>query len=186
MFLNRLFNKSDTLLKAKIEISESSSHFEIIDKASEIKDRELVLMGLLIYARILRVESSKSDKDKLVGMFIEFHTNYLNTNKSSEYLNLMLFVFSGAAKSTQFKSSAVIKLKKVARIYLDMGIINVYPLSSVVYTVFNFVWENISEQYQIRLIESFALLSKMYNIEEFSMSSAVEIPNEIVYEIIAF
>ena len=140
MFLNRLFNKSETLLKAKIEISESSSHFAIIDKASEIKDRELVLMGLLIYARILRVESSRKERDSLVNIYCEFHSNYQTTENRQEFLDSMLNTFSIFTKSYDFKDSAIIKLKKAKNIYLDMGTINVYPLSSVVYTTFNFLW----------------------------------------------
>ncbi len=186
MFLTRLFKKSKILLKAEIEISESSSFFSIIDKSSEIKDRELILLGLLIYARILRVESSKSDREKLVDMFIELHTNFKDTGGSEEYINMMLNIFSMTAKSSRFKDSTIVKLKKESRIYLDMGVISVYPLSSVVYTVFNFLYKNLSQENRIRLIEGFALLSKLYQKEEFNTLSAVGIPNMIVYEIIPF
>jgi hypothetical protein len=186
MFLTRLLKKSEILLKAKIEISESSSFFLIAEKSTEIKEKELILLGLLIYARILRVESSKTDRDKLVAMFIELHTNFIDTGGSEEYINTMLNIFSMVAKSNRFKDSAIIQLKKENRIFLDMGVINVYPLSSVVYTVFNFLHENLNQQNRIRLIEGFALLSKLYQKEEFNILSAVEIPNMIVYEIIPF
>jgi len=186
MFLTRLFKKPKILLKAKIEISETSSFFSITDKSFEIKERELILMGLLIYARVLRVESSKDDRDKLVEMFSELHTNFKDTGGSEEYINTMLNIFAMVAKSSSFKDSAIIKLKKESRIFLDMGVINVYPLSSVVYTVFNYLYENLKPGNRIRLIEGFALLSKLYQKEEFNILSAVGIPNMIVYEIIPF
>ena len=186
MFLTRLFKKPEILLKAKIEISESSSAFSISDKSIKIKERELILLGLLIYARILRVESSKVDRDKLVDMFIELHTNFKDTGGGEEYINMMLNIFSMAAKSNRFKDSAIIKLKKESKIFLDMGVINVYPLSSVVYTVFIFLHENLNQENRIRLVEGFALLSKLYQKEEFNILSAVGIPNMIVYEIIPF
>ena len=184
MFLTRLFKKPKILLKAKIEISESYSSFSITDKSIEIKERELILMGLLIYARVLRVENSKPERDKLVDMFIELHANFKDTGRSEKYMNQMLNIFSMIARSRNFKDSVFIKLKKESRIFLDMGVINVYPLSSVVYTVFNFLYENLDPENRIRLIEGFALLSKLYQKEGFTILTAVGIPNMIIYEII--
>ena len=186
MFLTRLFKKPKTLLTAEIEISPASSFFSIKEKSSEIKERELILMGLLIFARVLRVESAKEDRDKLVDMFIELQTNFKETGGSQEYINATLTIFSFTAKSSNFQDTAIIKLKKESRIYLDMGVINVFPLSSVVYTVFNFLHENLSKENRIRLIEAFALLGRLYQKEEFTILSAVGIPNMIVYEIIPF
>lgn len=186
MFLKRLFKKTKILLEARIDISESSSFFSISKTSNEIKEQELILLGLLIYARILRVESSKAEKDKLVDMFIELHSNFQHLDYNEEYLNTMLNIFSVLESSSQFKDFAIIKLKKESRIFLDIGVINIYPLSSVVYTTFNFLHKNLNHKNRIHLIEGFSLLGKMYQQEAFNISSAVEIPNMIVYEIIPF
>ena len=186
MFWTRLFKKDKILLNASIEISETSSIFSITHKSNNVTERELILLGLLIYARILRVESHKPDRDALVENFIEIHKDFKNASSGREYMQEISGILSKAALSTLFRDTVSIRLKKETRIFLDMDVISVHPLSSVVYTIFNYLYKNLNQKNTVRLIEGFALLSNLYQKENFTILSAVGIPNMIVYEIMPF
>lgn len=182
----KLFQKAPVYLEAKVYLSsKSNSHLEIINKTDFISDKELILLAVLVYARILRVDSSISEKNKLVELFNEFYYNFKNVDDKAKFLDAMMTIFKFSSQPEKFNDTARIKLKKGTRnLFLDMGVIKVYPLSSVVFTVFLAVWKLVSESNKIHLIEAFTLLGKMYSKEAFTLSTAVDIPNEIVYEVI--
>lgn len=188
MFFQKLFQKPDLLLNAKINLSDNSN-FELIYKSKVIGDKELILLALLVFARILRVESSRKAKENLLGFFPEFFSNLKNVDNQKKYIGVMLNIIGFASNTYDYTDSKNIKLKKVqdGNFYLDMGVIKVLELSTVVYTIFNYVWENVEvKENKIRLLEAFTVLSVIYNKEKFTIRSAVDWPNIIVYDTIPF
>lgn len=188
MFLKELFKKDELFLRAEVRISNIST-FKIIEKSPKTNDKELILLGLLIYARILRIEPLQVEKDSIVSLFIEFGTNHKTSNNKEESMEIIVNFFDLVKNGhnfiiiKEFKTTVKLMKNKEEEFYLYMGNILVDPLSSVVYTAFKFIIDNIKKENQVYLLEGFVRLSKMYKIEKFSSIDAVIIPNVIVEEI---
>ena len=70
---------------------------------------------------------------------------------------------------------------------MDLGALHVDPLACAVHTIFIYIFKKIeSKKNKIHLLEAFTLLSSLYKDEKFTRTLAVDIPNEIVYDIIPF
>ena len=185
-----LFTKADVLLKIRIIINAESS-IQILEKPNDIEEKELILMALLIYARILRIESSEDERNSMITTFSEFYKIYQKEDKSINYDKVIEYYNSKTYSISYFALKIVskidIKLKKHNnRYFLHMGSILVNPFSSIVFTTFMYVWNNVNEENKINLFNSFIILSKQYKQERFTTLTAVSIPNYIINEIIEF
>lgn len=188
MFLKELFKKDELFLKAEVRISDIST-FNITESSPKINDKVLILLGLLIYARILRIEPLQNEKDSIVSLFIEFGSNYDKSINKEESLkkvtNFFDLVKNGHKYITikEFKTKVKLRKNKEGEFYLYMGNVLVDPMSNIVYTTFMFIMKNIKKENQGQLLEAFVILSKIYKIEKFSRIDAVIIPNAVVDEI---
>lgn len=188
MFFKNLFAKPETLLIAEIKISANSS-FNLLSKSEKVEDKELILLGLLMFARILRLENSKSKINSLLTIFPDFYRLFRRSDNQSETLNSILNTSKIFSQSYMTEQTRSVKLKRFdnGNIYLDMSFILAEPFASIVHTVFIFVLENLeNKENKIRLLEAFTLLCKLYEDEIFSIRSAVDVPNMIVYDTIPF
>lgn len=191
MFLKTLFAKPDILLKVKI-ITNDSSYLEILEKSREIEEKELILMGLLIYARVLKIEKSETEKNLMVSNFLDYYKIYLNEDNSINYDKVIEHLTSKSNESNyiaikrDFKTIVKLKKYKNSEYFLHMGLILANPTSSVVYTTFIYIWNNVNQKNKIYLFNSFIFLSNFYKLEKFTSNTAVSIPNKIINEITEF
>ncbi len=192
MFLFNFFKKPDTLLKAEIRIS-NDSIVDLLEKSKSIGDREMILMGLLVYSRVLRYEKNDYERNLMLDVFPDFNYNFNEVEDKEHFKKLIINFFETGSSfnnyrhvKKEFKAKIELKKKDNGVIYLYMGNILFSPLSSVVYSIFNFIWNNIEEKNQIKLLQGFTTLSIMYKNKKFSIQDAIEVPNMIVYEIIPF
>jgi len=186
--LKFFFSKNDKILDAKIHISEKPS-FEILNSTNEIGDKELILLALLIYGRFLRVEISKKERFELISFFEDYYAEFRVSNDMKEYTESINKLIGEIAKTKNSKIDKTILLRKVknGNIYLDMGVVNVRPFSTIVYIVFKAVWEKLEySENKVRLLEAFLTLGRIYNKESFTMKSAIDWPNIIVNDSIEF
>ena len=187
MFFKKLFRKSELLLNSTIYLSGNSTLI-LSHRTSKVGDKELILLALLVYSRFLRVEA-KEEREHLLSFFREFSSNLESVTDKKDLISKMDNLIGLLSKSHMFKDSTTIKLKTVenGNTYLDMGIINRVPLSLAVYTTFKFVLDNLEvPDNKIRLVRAFAVLSKIYEKEKFTIRSAVFFPNMVVYNTIPF
>lgn len=191
MFFKNLFKKDELLLRVEVVISDIST-FTIKETSHKTNDKLFVLLGLLIYARILRVEPLQAEKDSIMSLFSDFASNHKSSVNKEESLKMFMNLFDlmkdGHNYITIKEFKTKIKLKKNKRdvFYLYMGNVLVEPMSKIVYTTFMYIIKNIKKENQIHLIEAFETLSKIYQTEKFSSIDAVIIPNVIVNEITDF
>jgi hypothetical protein len=184
MFLKQFFNSHKAIIEAEIKLSDSS-FLSISSTSSNASDKELTIMGLLIFARVLRIEVSNEEKNRLTNFFIEFHNNYVAVDNKIQFLDAMMEVFRLLSKPHKGSDSTKIKIKSANYLFLDMGRINVYPITSIVFTTFVSLWNIVGEKNQVRLSESFCLLAKKYLDKPFSISEANEIPNKVATDVYA-
>lgn len=187
MFFKKLFKSPELLLTASVKLSANST-VELSHKSPNVGDKELILLALLVCARFLRVET-KEEKESLISFFLEFSSNLNNVGDKKDFLNKMANLIGLLSNSHSSKDSTTIKLKKIedGNTYLDMGVINRVPFSLAVYTTFNFAWNNLQlEDNKLRLVQAIAVLCKIYEKEKFTIASAVEYPNTVVYNTIPF
>lgn len=186
MFLNQIFNIGETYLTAEIKISENS-RVDVTYKENALKDKELILFGLLVYARILRIESSKKEKESLILTFSDFYKIYRDQNGNIDYKKVLEYFESNSNFSTytiikkELKTVVKMKKKKDSNFYyLYTGTFLINPYSSAVYALYLYIWNNVEEKNRYYLFESFIVLSRMYNSTTFSAKMSVLLPNEIV------
>lgn len=182
-----LFQKSEVVLKIKI-IIERQSKFEIYSRTDKTDDKDLILFSLLFYARILRVSSSKKEKEELTKNFNIWYLAFEEKNFDETFINLMLNTYGKVIVYPEsiFTKSREIKMRKVknGNSYLDMKPVIVDPISSIVYHVFKFVWEAVSSENKRNLIDAYSLLSTGYLANGLSIKSAVDAPNQIIDDMI--
>ncbi|SOU87091.1 hypothetical protein [Tenacibaculum dicentrarchi] len=189
MFLKNLFKKPETILIGEISLSSEYSSFDILSNNKPIEDKKLILLCLLVYSRILKVLSSKKEKDNLLEVYSEFYQSFKNSSNQLQTINRMLTFLNIISKPSRLKSKKSIKLKKFGKenIYLDMGTIMVDPLSSTVHTVFIYVFNNISnKKNKIYLLEAMTEISSLYKKEKFTTLTQTEWPNIITKKIINY
>ncbi|MCG8894678.1 hypothetical protein G1K73_13095 [Tenacibaculum finnmarkense] len=189
MFLKNLFKKPQIILTGEIYLSNNHSSFDILTKNKPIEDEELILLCLLVYSRILKVLSSRKEKDNLLEVYGEFYQSFKNSSNQLETINRMLTFLNIISKPSRLKSKKSIKLKKFGKenVYLDMGTIMVDPLSSTVHTVFIYVFNNISnKKNKIYLLEAMTEISSLYKKEKFTTLTQTEWPNIITKKIINY
>ncbi|GGI27751.1 hypothetical protein [Pedobacter mendelii] len=186
-FLKAFFQKSEVVLNIKI-IIERQSEFEILSRTDKSNDKDLILFSLLFYARILRVSSSKKEKEELIKNFNIWYLAFEEKNFDETFINLMLNTYGKAIIYPEriFTKSREIRMRKVknGNFYLDMKPVIVDPISSIVYHVFKFAWEAVSSQNKRNIIEAYSLLSTGYLANGLSIKSAVDSPNQIINDLI--
>ena len=188
MFFKNLFKKSELILRGEIRVSDNST-FKVKKKSKKIHDKDLILLGLLIYARILRIEPLQSEKDSMVSLFIEFGTNCKSSSNKEEFMKSVIVFFDIVKNGHNFTiikefKTTVELMRNNDEFYLHMGNVLVDPLSKIVHTTFMFIMDNIKKENQASLVEAFGVISKMYKMEEFSSVDAVVYPNVVVEEMI--
>tara|TARA_R110002073_G_scaffold295388_1_gene461275 strand:- start:993 stop:1592 length:600 start_codon:yes stop_codon:yes gene_type:complete len=189
MFLKKIFKNPKTVLIGEINLSNNSSSFNIHEVNKPVEDKELILLSLLVYARILRVLVPKKEKDELLALYGDFYHSFRSSSNQIETINGMMTILNIISKPLYFKSRKKLKLKKIENenVYLDMGTITVDPITSVVHTVFIYAFNNISsKKNKIHLLEGMTTLASIYREEKFTVLSATEWPNTIVNEAITF
>ena len=189
MFLQNFFAKIDNLAKIQITINDIST-LEILEKSKKIEDKELILLGLLIYARILRIEKSEQQKESMIYSFSEFYKihqdadDIINFNKVIELFNFKSSENNYIAIKKHFKTNIKLKKNKDNNVYyITTDTLLIDPYSSLVYTTFIYIWNNVNSENKVHLFYSFLILSDAYKKEIFTGKDAVRIPNEIVNEI---
>lgn len=193
MFLkNFFFAKIDNLAKIQIIINDIPT-LEILEKSKKIEDKELILMGLLIYARILRIEKSEQQKESMIYSFSEFYKIHqdaddtINFNKVIELFNFKSTENNYIAIKKHFKTNIKLKKYKDNNVYyITTDTLLIDPYSSLVYTTFIYIWNNVNSGNKVHLFYSFLILSDAYKKGMFTGEDAVRIPNEIVNEIFNF
>jgi hypothetical protein len=182
MFFNFFKKRSELVLNVKILISTESS-FQIISHINPNNDKDMIMLALLFYARILRIVVSSTEKKKLCESFLIWHNVFKEKNYDENIIEIMLNTFGQlyyipSIISTKTKE---IKMKKIigGNYYLDMGSININPLTKLVYQVFKFVWGQINSENKKKLIEAFSCLSAEF-IEQGISFKTSNSPNEIV------
>ena len=104
-----LFTKADVLLKIRIIINAESS-IQILEKPNDIEEKELILMALLIYARILRIESSEDERNSMITTFSEFYKIYQKEDKSINYDKVIEYYNSKTYSISYFALKIVSKI----------------------------------------------------------------------------
>ncbi|WP_367772204.1 hypothetical protein AB3G33_01870 [Flavobacterium sp. WC2421] len=188
MFLKNLFKKDELFLKAQIKISDTSS-FEVLQKSIVIQDDELILLGLLIFARILRIEPLNSEKETMILIFKEFYSNYEIASDKDDCINKNVDVFNilnnghDYVTIKEFKTTIKLLRNDEGEFYLNVGTIFVEPLSKLVYTTFVFIVKNIKKENHSSLIKGFYRLARVYEMGDFSAIDAYIVPNVVIDEI---
>ena len=142
-----------------------------------------------MYSRFLRIEISKEDRSNLISFFEDYYAGFRATKDMKKYTESMNGLIGEISKTKNFKIDKSLLLRKVknGNVYLDMGVVNVRPFSTIVYIVFKAVWENLEySKNKPRLLEALLTLGRIYLKEGFTMKSAVDWPNIIVYDTIEF
>jgi hypothetical protein len=186
MFFKSFFKKFDLVLNVKILISKESS-FQVISPKKAVSDKDLIMLAVLFYARILRIYGSKEEKKDLSENFLIWYGSFEEQKYNKEFIELMLNNYGTVIyyPSKIFTKTKEIKMNKVeeGNFYLDVGVIYVDPISSIVYHVFKFVWNSIDSSNKKKLIEAYSLLSAEFIAQGLSIITAVNSPNEIVNDL---
>lgn len=184
--LSFLFKRKPILFELKIRLSRKS-YVEMLKKGHNVKDKDYILLGLLIYARLLRLfRLKKIDlKSAPYTFFEEALKTQSNFQSDSEFLKKVSDTINIMKNSYEKESS----LKIVCRgdFQSNKTIYTGVPLSTelgcYVYTVYSFIWDNISEHNRLVLFQLFAALSKLKLSKEITASDAINFPNVAINEI---
>ncbi len=98
MFFKKLFDITDTILIGELKLSNESS-FKILSQTELITDKELILLGLLVYARVLKIEISKKEREVLLEIFNKFYILFRKSNNQTESIKIMLNTLEISSKS---------------------------------------------------------------------------------------
>jgi len=162
--LFNIFRKRNIVFKIKINISRYSN-VEVLANTSDKGDKDYILLGLLVYARILRLLSIKNNKLALEAC--NFFDGVLNVkakmSSEAEYLKKAYDTISILEKT--FHKDATLNVTCTSTAKGDRVIYTSIPsneeIDKYIYTIFSFVWSKISENNRFILIQSFAMLSNL-------------------------
>jgi hypothetical protein len=184
-FLDFFLAKTETKLTLNLAISQNPT---IQISNGKYSEKELMLIALLFYARMLRVIRHTKEKKNLTTNFIVWYQVIEDAGKLDERaLEEAINTYLTITKPTDvFTKSADVVLMKIVNgnYYLDVGVIDVEPLSPFVYLIFQFAWNLLKHENKIKLCDAFSLLSTQYELSKLSLRSAVSVPNSIINDLI--
>lgn len=183
-FLDFFLAKTETIFTLNLAIAQDSA---VQISGSKYTEKEIMLMALLFYARMLRVIRHAKEKNDLTTNFLVWYQVIENAGRLDERaLEEAVDTYLTITKPTEISTkSADVVLMKVnnGHYYLDVGVINAEPLSSFVYLLFRFAWNLLKHENKRKLCDAFSLLSAQYQLSKLTIRSAVSIPNSIINDL---
>jgi hypothetical protein len=182
-----IFKKRNVVFKVQVNISKHSN-VEVLMNNSDKADKDFILLGLLVYARILRLLSIKNSKlaIEICKNFDDFLNSKPKMRNEHEYLKKISEAISILEKTYHKDASLKVTCTGIASgdrvIYTNIP--SNEEIDKYAYTIFNFAWNKISENNRFILVQAFAMLSNLKLKKGLSSSDAIEFPNYIIKQLI--
>lgn len=180
-----LFKRKPILFEIVIQLSRRSN-VTLVKKGNDVKDKDYILLGLLIYARLLRLFRLKSNDPKIAPytFFTEALKTQANFKSDAEFLKKLSDTIEVMKNNYEKETSLRVVCRGDSK--SDKVIYTGVPLKELecyVYTVYSFVSDNISDQNKFVLFKLFAALSTLKLTKEITANDAINFPNMAVTEV---
>jgi hypothetical protein len=180
------FNRKPIVFEIQIDLSKISS-VQILKKADKVSDKEFILLGLLTYARLLRLFRLKKIDPKYAPytFFIEAQKTRPNFQNDSDFLKKVSDTIAVMKNTYDNPTSLKITCRGDSESdkIIYSGIPKSTELGCYVYTIYSFVQSHISEQNTMALFQLFVGLSKLKISKEITANDAINFPNFSIKEI---
>lgn len=181
-----LFNRKPIVFEIKVNLSKNS-FVEIIKKRQNATDKDFILLGLLTYARLIRLFRLKKIDSKYAPytFFIEALKTQSNFQSDTDFLNKINDTIELMKNSYETSNSLKIVCKghSESNKLIYTGIPKSSEFGCYVYTVYSFIQKNISEQNRMTLFQLFVSLSKLKMTKEITATDAINFPNLVIKEV---
>lgn len=177
------FKKTEVLSNVKI-YQTSTPNIEIATDKWKPTDGELIVFGLLLYARVLRLLRFKNKllATEVPELFKEYFQGWPQHQNDEKFREMIYEQISILLSLFTDNSTLECKFKKMNNKYLlSVGYVKTKELKGLVYSVFCYTYNMIKPENKKYLIEMYMALS-VYSLQKggIGMFAAVNFPNEIL------
>jgi hypothetical protein len=159
-------------------------HIELLSRDSNVSDKEFILFALLVYAKIIRILSTRNEAQlkETRNLFVATKNAYLQARDKVEYMENLELLFK-TLKNACPQDIAQPLFITCFENSIYAGEIQTTALNIDVYLIFLFAFDNIQEINRQLLFQSFVKLTEHDINLGLNAADAILVPNLLVAEL---